>query len=176
MSSDPDEFLKKQYELIIKLQIQESNRFWQRYGISLTITTGLIAAFAFIYSTAKTPIQFVSPSVIAFFGLLCSIIWFLQTGSASRWEDFWVEAASDIERSLSQDKVRLLPIYSERESRMKKHQKNWYRKYSIKKLALIAPIIFVGLWSVLLVLGAIYALGLTSPSSAIVGTISPLML
>jgi len=145
-----DEIWKIQYESLIKLLSDESNRFWTRFQVFLAVNGALLAVFPIVlglYSdTLKELTEFTKSLLIgiSIAGLIESFLWFLITLSGRETQIHYRNKIQDLEKL---NKKVDFSIHDSKEDR----KKHWL--YSINVLSLFLPLLFIAVWLFILGLG-----------------------
>lgn len=147
---DP-EVWKMQYENLLKLWSDETNRFWTRFQVFLAVNGGLLAVFPIVlnlYSgspyelTDFTKLMLIGMSVV---GILETLLWFLITMSGREVQKFYRKQVRTLEER-HKDDLDFFIVVSDQE-------RNKPKIYSITILSAFLPILFIGIWSLILYLG-----------------------
>ena len=145
-----DEIWKIQYENVIKLFSDEATRFWTRFQIFLAVNGALLAVFPIVlglYSgTSQELTEFTKSMLIgiSFAGIIESVLWLAITWSGKETQNFYRKKILELEEM--NDKVN----FSVQDTKQDRN-KHWIR--SILVLSLGLPILFVGVWVSIFLLG-----------------------
>ena len=145
-----DEIWKIQYESLMKLLSDESNRFWTRFQVFLAVNGGLLAVFPIVlglYSGTLQELTDFTKSMligISIAGIIESFLWLIITFSGRETQNYYKDKIQDLEK-MNKD-LDFFIIDSKKE-----RKKHWI--YSITVLSLFLPGLFVGIWIFILVLG-----------------------
>ena len=145
------EVWKIQYENLIKLWSDETNRFWTRFQVFLAVNGGILAVFPIVlnlYSDSLLALTDFTKQLllgITVVGVLESILWLLITLSGREVHTHWREMVEKLERKHKKDLDFVIVL--------SKEERNKPTYYSITFLSLFLPIIFIGIWLFVMILG-----------------------
>ena len=97
-----DDIWKIQYENLINLWSNETDRFWTRFEVFLAVNGGLLAVFPVIFnlqpdSSVITEFTKNLLKVISIAGIFQSVLWFLITNSGKEAHEHWRNRVSNFE-------------------------------------------------------------------------------
>lgn len=156
------EIWKIQYEQLIRLWSNETDRFWTRFQIFLAVNGGLLAVFPIVlnlYSGSVLELTNFTKQllvIISIVGVLESTLWLLITLSGREVHIHWRKMVEKLEQKHKDDLdfVLVLP----------KKERNKPRIYSVTTLSAFLPILFIVTWAVILYLGHTTDFGVVSGS------------
>jgi len=155
-----EELWKIQYEKILDISSDEASRFWTRFQVFLAVNGGLLAVFPIVlglYSvTLEELTQFTKSMLIGISvaGIIESILWFTITLSGRETQIHLRKKIQDLEKMNLKLEFHLIDSKEER-------KKPWI--YSITVLALFLPLLFIGVWIFILLLGISTDFGIPMP-------------
>jgi len=147
--TEPD-IWKIQYENLIRLLSDEANRFWTRFQVFLAVNGGLLAVFPIVLGLYSNALQELTEFTklmlvgIAIAGIIESILWFTITLSGRETQNHYRDKIIELE---NMNEKTNFSIFDSKEERKKP------TIYSINVLSLGLPILFVGVWLFILLLG-----------------------
>ena len=157
---DQDDFWKTQYQLLSNWQIQEANRFWIRFQISLLLNGGLLAAYSAIFGlkyerSVYEIATLIGPLAISLVGIALSFIWHKLGDAGAKWQDYWVQRGIEIEKAHSEDIE--ITVFS----RIPPYEP----VAPVRRYRRLIPVVFIITW-VVLALTTIISIILSSDSSS----------
>lgn len=124
----------KKYEVANDIRKFEIELFWKRSLFFWGFIASVFAGYAYFYD--KGP---VISTVIANFGLVCSLCWTLANRGSKYWQENWEILVSKIEDQVTG------PLYKINNPRLKKGFLGAYR-YSVSKLAIALSDYVILIW------------------------------
>ena len=141
---------REQYELLVKILMDENTRYWTRFTVSLLINGGLIIAFSsfvgYMSESLNAVFGFIGIILIAIVGIIFSKLWLKITLIANQWLKFYHDTIKNIEADHIEESLRMHP------------QKEGVIHGSITKTAVWYSKIFIGVWSILLITAVLLGL------------------
>src|SRR4030065_1458624 len=128
------------YKILVSAQHGESNLFWLRYNVFLALHAALIVSLVFLGSPEGLGTFPMGATAVSIFGIVTSVVWFLQAASAGGWQAYWIAKAKHLEM-----KHLKFDMYSDIDSFRDKL--TFYQRMGIIKGSLLVPELLVAFWS-----------------------------
>ncbi|GEM_PF-5398367 len=144
------EIWKVQYENLLRLWSDETNRFWTRFQVFLAVNGGLLAVFPIILNLYSGTLQELTDFSkwmligISIAGIIESSLWFLITMSGKEVQRFYRKQVKKLEGQIKDlDFFIVVPDDERKKPRI----------YSITVLSVFLTLVFIAVWLFILILG-----------------------
>jgi len=145
MALSQGEILLEEYKNCTEVLLNESRLFWSRYQVHLALNSGLLTVWSYLGGLPRSQLLQTGIICMASFGIVMAIVWFLNIERAYALSVYWTNRLNEIEQKLPP----LRTFTRERYNNFWK-TRNWFERRRITAWAVLAPLAFLAIWSILL--------------------------